>query len=338
MTTRQKIIDYLVKHDSATSRELCNELNISRQAVNVQMRELINSDRVIKTGSTRSARYLLTERLPQAASYKKTFLLNGLDESHVYEQVAIILNLNSSLPGNQESIVNYAFTEMLNNAIDHSGAEKCHVQVSLDAASLNFEILDNGIGVFESIASKFKLEDEHTAMIELMKGKTTTMPEAHSGEGIFFTSKAADKFSLLSHSIQIEWDRALDDVFVSKPRYQKGTRVNLQLRRNSKTKLEAVFSEFAPEEYNYQFSKTSMKIKLLKPEYISRSEARRLVLNLDKFREIKLDFNKVTQLGQGFADEVFRIFAAKHPQIKIHVVNANPAIQAMIKHVNQSVL
>ena len=335
MTTRQKILDYLAKHDSATSRDLCNSLNISRQAVNVHMRELINSGRVVKAGSTRAAYYYLAERVPQADEYQKTFSLNGLDESHIYEQVAITLNLNSALRDNLESVVNYAFTEMLNNAIDHSAAKKCHVRVKLDAASLNFEILDRGIGVFESIAEKLELEDEHAAMIELIKGKTTTMPEAHSGEGIFFTSKAADKFSLQSHSIKIDWDRARDDVFVSKTRYQKGTRVNFQLRRDSRTKLESVFAEFAPEEYDYQFLKTKVQIKLLKTEYISRSEARRLLLNLDKFSEIELDFKGVAQMGQGFADEVFRIFATKHPQIKIHAVNTDSVIEAMISHVSQ---
>ncbi len=337
MTTRQKILAYLTKHDSATSRDLCHELSISRQAVNVQIRELINSGKVVKAGSTRAAYYFLAERSPQVDEFNKTFPLSGLDESRVYEQVAIILNLNSSLTGDLESAVNYAFTEMLNNAIDHSGAEKCQVQVSLDAASLKFEILDYGIGVFHSIATKFNLEDEHAAMIELIKGKTTTMPEAHSGEGIFFTSKVANKFSLRSHSIQIEWDRALDDIFVSKPRFQKGTRVNFQLRRDSRTKLEAVFSEFAPEEYNYQFSKTKVMIKLIKPEYVSRSEARRLVLNLDKFHDIELDFKGVSRLGQGFADEVFRIFTGKFPQITIRVTNTNPAILAMIRHVDPSI-
>jgi hypothetical protein len=146
----------------------------------------------------------------------------------------------------------------------------------------------------------------------------------------------ADKFTLRSHAIQIDWDRALDDVFVSKPRFQKGTRVSFLLRRDSSTKLENVFSEFAPEEYDFQFQKTKVMIKLLNKDYISRSEAKRLLLNIEKFNEIELDFKSVTHLGQGFADEVFRIFAAKNPQLMIKTTNTNPAIQAMIDHVIKS--
>ena len=332
MTTRQKALDYLQRHDSATSSELCSELGISRQALNIHLRALMHAGQVAKTGSTRATRYFLLDQSPRAVEYKKTYVLNGLAESLVYERVATILNLESLLSHDQESIINYAFTEMLNNAIDHSKAEKCDVRVSIDAGSTIFEIRDRGVGVFQSIVSKFALEDEHAAMIDLMKGKTTTMPEAHTGEGIFFTSKAADKFSLHSHRIRIEWDRIADDVFVSKARYLQGTKVSFALRRDTKIRLESVFSEFAPEEYGFEFAKTKVFIKLLKSEYISRSEAKRLIVNLDRFREILLDFKGVSQLGQGFADEVFRVFSGQHPHITIRTANTDAAIKAMISH------
>jgi anti-sigma regulatory factor (Ser/Thr protein kinase) len=293
---------------------------------------LISNGKIIKTGVTRSARYYLTESGPPPEKFNKILRLANLDESVVYDDLAMTLNLKSVLSFDQESIVHYGFTEMLNNAIDHSKTDKCEITVSLDAAKIDFKIRDRGIGVFHSIASRFSLEDEHAAMIELIKGKTTTMPDAHSGEGIFFTSKAADQFTLRSHNIQLVWDKFKDDVFVSQPRYSKGTLVHFILSRSSRTKLETVFSRFAPKEFDFEFSKTKIMIKLLKPEYISRSEAKRLVVNLDKFREVELDFKNVAQLGQGFADEVFRIFANKYPQTALKASNTNPSIQAMISH------
>jgi anti-sigma regulatory factor (Ser/Thr protein kinase) len=329
---KQEILDYLEEMGVASSRLLCERLGISRQALNLHIRELISGGKIIKTGATRSARYYLTESGPQAEKFNKTLKLANLDENEVYSVLATTLNLKSVLSFDQESIVHYGFTEMLNNAIDHSKAEKCELAVSLDAAKIEFTIRDRGIGVFHSIASKFSLEDEHAAMIELIKGKTTTIPEAHSGEGIFFTSNAADKFSLRSHNIQLLWDKFKDDVFVSQPRYSKGTLVHFVLSRTSRTKLDAVFSRFAPKEFDFEFSRTRIMIKLLKPQYISRSEAKRLVVNLDKFREVELDFKHVSQLGQGFADEVFRIFANKNPQTSLSFSNANSSIEAMISH------
>ncbi|MCZ6723748.1 MAG: DUF4325 domain-containing protein [Gammaproteobacteria bacterium] len=329
---KQEILDYLAKLGPSASKQLCEELGISRQALNLHMRELINADRVIKTGATRAARYYLSESGPKPEKFNKTVLLPNLDESVIYDDMATTLNLRSVLSSDQESIIRYGFTEMLNNAIDHSEADQCDISVSLDAAKIEFTIRDRGIGVFHSIFSRFSLEDEHAAMIELIKGKTTTMPDAHSGEGIFFTSHAADKFSLRSHKIQLLWDKFKDDIFVSQPRYSKGTLVHFILSRSSRTKLETVFARFAPEEFDFEFSKTSILIKLLKPEYISRSEAKRLVVNLEKFREVELNFKQVSQLGQGFADEVFRVFANKNPATVLKATNTSSTIQAMISH------
>ncbi len=329
---KQEIIDYLEKLGASTSKQLCEELAISRQALNVHIRELIGKGRIIKTGTTRSARYYLSESGPKPKKYKKTVNLANLDESTVYDEIATTLNLRALLSSDQESIIHYGLTEMLNNAIDHSRADKCDVFISLDAAKVEFEIRDRGIGVFHTIASRFSLQDEHAAMIELIKGKTTTMPDAHSGEGIFFTSQVADKFTLRSHNIQLQWDKFTDDVFVSQPRFSKGTLVHFLLDRSSRTRLETVFARFAPEEFDFEFSKTKIMVKLLKPEYISRSEAKRLVVNLDKFREVELNFKHVYQLGQGFADEVFRVFAGKNPNTTLKATNASSPILAMINH------
>ena len=243
------------------------------------------------------------------------------------------LNLRRLLRPNVEAITRYAFTEMLNNAIEHSEADRCAVRFSLGAGAVSFVVRDPGIGVFHSIASKLHLANEEAALIELMKGRTTTMREAHTGEGIFFASRLADRFLLRSHRIQVEWNKAREDVFVSKRRLLAGTDVRFEVQRSTQRRMEDVFGEFAPEEYDFQFQKTKVLVKLLRQDYVSRSEARRLLANLDKFREIVLDFRDVQSVGQGFADEVFRVFAHRYPACVIKTENTNPVIDAMIRHV-----
>ena len=46
-----------------------------------------------------------------------------------------------------------------------------------------------------------------------------------------------------------------------------------------------------------------------------------------------LDFKGVNSIGQGFADEVFRVFKNQYPEISIEVSNTNSAVDAMIRHV-----
>lgn len=332
----EAIIKYIEQRGSTGSRDLSMHFGISRQALNVHLRALIDAGKLVKTGSTKNARYHISAKAEVKERFAADFQVAGLDESRIYQRLSLSLNLSRWLKTDVESIANYAFTEMLNNVIDHSDSRRTRVRASLGAGKFSFEIKDWGKGVFASIAETYLLDSEQDAMVELVKGKTTTMPEAHSGEGIFFTSKAVDRFVLRSHRIQMEWDRAQGDVFVSTPRYTKGTSVKVEIRRNSRLKLEDVFARYAPKEFDYQFQKTRVHVKLLNREYISRSEAKRLLQNLEKFRLLELDFRDVQAMGQGFADEIFRVFYNNYPDVEVHAIHASPVIQAMIQHVRAS--
>lgn len=336
MDAKRAILAYLARRRSATGRALRERLGITRQALSVHLRELILAGKVLKSGSTRAAAYHLGSRPPATVTQRRVLSLPGLDESSVYDRMAVSLNLRRQLRRNVEAIVHYAFTEMLNNAIEHSGAEHALVRVRLDPATVVFEVRDPGIGVFHSIASKLGLEDEHAALLELIKGKTTTMRERHTGEGIFFTSRVADRFVLRSHRIRLVWSRFEDDVFVSQQRFLVGTQVEFLARRGARRRLEEVFHEFAPAEYDYRFEKTRVLVKLVRADYVSRSEAKRLLANLDKFREVVLDFKDVRSVGQGFADEVFRVFATAHPEIQISAQNQSAAVDALLRHAGAS--
>ena len=332
MSSKQRILDYLKSHETASGRELRELLAISRQALGVHLRELIRSGELVKSGSTRGARYHIPGHLPARATLSRRLTLAGLDESGVFEDFATLMNLKTELRSNIQALLRYAFTEMLNNAIDHSRAETSEVRFKTDAAKVVFQVRDHGIGVFHSIATKFSLPDESAALLELLKGKTTTAPRQHSGEGIFFTTRAADRFLLRSHRIQLEWDNRRNDVFVSQLRYIQGTDVQFEIERSSRRRLEKTFAEFAPEEYGFQFQKTRILVRLLRSDYVSRSEAKRLLVNLERFREVRLDFRKVQSVGQGFADEVFRVFAERHPEIKIIAEKASKPVMAMLRH------
>ena len=334
--TRQAILDYIDQHGTTTGPELARQFGITRQAVSLHLRQLIASGAIYKTGSTRAARYHARTSTPsRPQSIRRRLNLAGLDEARVYDDLAITFRLGQ-LPANVESIARYSFTELLNNAIDHSKSDRGNVEATLDRNRFSFSVRDRGIGAFHSIREKLSLEDEHAAMIELIKGKTTTMPQAHSGEGLFFVSRAADRLVLRSHRLEIEWDRIRDDVFVSTPRYLEGTLVSFEILRDSRTRLEKVFEAFAPAEYDFRFQRTRVLVKLLQREYVSRSEAKRLLHSLDKFSEIELDMRDVDKVGQGFTDEIFRVFATAHPGIAVRAVNASPAVEAMIRHVSGS--
>jgi anti-sigma regulatory factor (Ser/Thr protein kinase) len=333
---REQILRYLQRREVATGAELAELLGVTRQAVNRHLRLLIIEGKLYKTGSTRAAAYVLSsspEVPAPARQMQKTYLLQGLAEDQVFGDLARMLDLDDNVSARARTILRYAFTELLNNAIEHSGSRTCSIHAVIGPYECTFEVRDFGIGIFESIRSKFDLRDESAALLELLKGKVTTMKERHSGEGIFFVSKVGDRLRIRSHRTVITIDNHEHDTVVEEARSLKGTEVSFRIRRQSRRDLTAVFQEYAPEEFDLQFQRTRVLVGLHLQEYVSRSEARRLLTGLEKFREVVLDFRRVKTIGQGFADEIFRVFPAQHPDTLVLLENAPPAVAAMVRHV-----
>ena len=335
MNTKEKVLEYIKQKQIVNSRELTDHFGISRQAIHKYLKKLIQQNHINKEGATRGAnyRYIKSSKIVKSTKIKRSLFLKSLEEDKVFREISEFLNLRRQLGNNALDIVRYAFTEMLNNALDHSHSEKCEIVANLDTYSFHFVIRDFGIGIFYSIFDKFDLPDEYSSIGELLKGKTTTMAERHAGEGVFFTSKAGDAISFRSHRTKLIFDNQKQDVFVEENRFLKGTEVLFSLKRKTKKRLEDVFNQYAPEEFDYRFDRTRVQVKLFQQDYISRSEAKRLLYGLDRFKEIILDFNGVKSIGQGFADEIFRVFKNSHHDITISIENLNPSLTSMIRHV-----
>ena len=136
-----------------------------------------------------------------------------------------------------------------------------------------------------------------------------------------------------SRGVKLLFDNIKKDIFIEEKKNIEGTEVSFSISRRSKRSLEEAFSRFAPEEFGYSFEKTKVLVRLYHQNYVSRSEAKRLLYGLDKFSEIILDFKGVNSIGQGFADEIFRVFKKAHPAIEISTENVSSTIEVMIHHV-----
>jgi len=321
-------------------------LGVSRQYASILIAGLVSGGKLVKVGSTRGARYALPEFAIShpdifPSLFTKIYRNTALEEHKVLDEVESRFPIIVNQPENVRSIFTYAFSEMLNNAIEHSKSKKVSVEVSVREKRITFIINDFGVGVFRNIMQQRHLTSELEAIQELLKGKTTTMPKSHSGEGIFFTSKVVDTFVLESYGYRLFVDNRLKDVFLEelkgKGNRKQGTRVTCTLSTDTKSHLNDVFSRYAnlDDESDYGFDKTEILVKLytVGGVHISRSQARRILSGLEKFRFIVFDFEKVPVVGQAFADEIFRVFHEKHPDIRLEATNMNDAVRFMVERV-----
>jgi hypothetical protein len=326
-TIRLFIMENIGKHPTDISTVTAEAFGISRQAVNAHIRKLIDQKAIAKEGKTTAIRYRLHPLIEETMFFK----LSGLEEDIIWRE-AVLPKLNP-LPDNITNIWHYGFTEMLNNAIDHSQGENAIVKIKKYPVMSEISITDDGIGIFRRIQEKLNLHDERHAVLELSKGKITTDPANHTGEGIFFSSRIFDEYAILSGDIYFshEYNKP-EDWIMERNTPESGTTVFMRISNHSARKIKSVFDEYAGSG-DYQFDKTVVPVSLAQygnESLVSRSQAKRLLARVDRFKIVIFDFNGIDQIGQAFADEVFRVFKNHHPEIQLYFVKANPNVERMI--------
>ncbi|HEX9917469.1 MAG TPA: DUF4325 domain-containing protein [candidate division Zixibacteria bacterium] len=337
MDLKALILKRLERKGRINSDEIVKATGFSRAYVNRFFQELRDQGKIVLLGKANRAHYVLaSEGAVTDAKSKITDITLNLENKELYEdkvldqikkKTGIFMGLRKEI----SDILDYVFSEMLNNAIEHSASKIIRVVIKKDENNISFAVVDRGIGIFNNIMRKKKLGSALEAIQDLLKGKQTTMPKLHSGEGIFFTSKVADMLIIQGSNKKLIFNNLLDDVFIEDIKPVNGTKVNFSIERNAKKKLSDIFRKYT--DSSFEFSKTSVTVKLFRMDskYISRSEARRIVAGLDKFKKIILDFKGIKTIGQGFADEIFRVWGSGHPEITIEILNANDNVRFMIK-------
>lgn len=324
------IRELVARDGSVRAGRLAAALGVSRQTAHARLKALVDSGVLIREGAGRGSRYRLVESAPAHFTFR--YARAGLEEDRVWDDIAERVPAVGGLSGQARDAYSYAVTELVNNAIDHSAAElvEVHVQTEPKTGALIVDVIDDGVGIFRHVADALGLVNAFEAAQELSKGKTTTMADRHTGEGIFFTSKVADVFVAESDELVWRVDNERDDsalMQLSPPR--TGTRVSFRARPARCRSLREIFEEYTDD---FEFSRTRMVVKLFEygVTFVSRSEAKRLMSKLDRFEAVILDFHDVRGVGQGFADEVFRVWAKEHPRVKLVAERMNEPVAFMV--------
>ena len=327
---RRKAFELVAKNPLGVPHRLAKAFNISRQAAHQHIKALVAEGLLEAQGVTRARIYHLA---PLRAT-KKCYPREGLAEDIAWREV--FAPLVSDLPENVRQIWQYGVTEMVNNAIDHSGSEFVTVGMTRNALFTDGWVLDEGEGIFLKIQKALGFYDPREAILELAKGKLTTEPDRHTGEGIFFTSKVFDQFDIVSGKLHFLHSGEPLDILFERRKDASGTFVIMRLTNDSTRTIKEVLDQFAvPEEYTFARTVVPVKLALYEGEsLVSRSQAKRLSMRFERFQYVVLDFDGVAEIGQAFADELFRVFSEANPQVLLTWINTTLAVENMIKRVH----
>ncbi|KQO88892.1 hypothetical protein ASF36_23995 [Methylobacterium sp. Leaf90] len=333
---RSTILRSVTDHPADLVTHTARTFGMTRMGAHKHVARLVAEGQIVKAGRAKGTRYELAKI---AETMDVVSITPETQDDTVWSEV--IEPLLDGIPENVRYICYYGFTEMFNNVIDHSESDRCLYHCVRTPVSITFTIHDYGVGIFDKIAKHFNLSSRRHAILELSKGKLTSFPERHSGEGIFFTSRMFDNFVLLSQDLfyqrkreeNAEWLIESDE----SKNWQEGTVVRMSIAANTTRKANDVFLEHMDDDAGFSRTHVPMTLaKLGEGSFVSRSQAKRVLARFEKFSEVFLDFRNVDEIGQAFADEIFRVYAKSHPGTQIVYVNANPDVERMIQHAKRN--
>src|SRR3989338_7370948 len=145
MLNKQKILEIALNKGRFTANEIVRDFGVSRQYVNTLISGLVAEKKLVKLGGTRNASYLSIKFAEENQDlipnvFKKKYKNQSLEEHIVLTEIEEKFYPLSSLKENIKSIFTFAFSEMLNNAIEHSQSKNISVEVELKNDKLFFQV------------------------------------------------------------------------------------------------------------------------------------------------------------------------------------------------------
>ncbi len=340
-TKRREIKNYILRKidedDNALSSKVADAFGISLTSVKRYIDSELAENHIVKS-TQRECGYSLV-------SVKREFTydikaLTERDDYILYKDISPLLEANE----NAMRIWRYALPEIFNNALEHSGGKNVRGIAEVNHLYTRITVIDDGIGIFRNVICALKEygysnPGPEDAVMELYKGKLTSCPQRHTGEGLFFTMRMLDRISITSDGTVMRKGYSGEPSYIrshliayAMKLAKKGTVVNMQLENETRRDLTEVFNEYSSIDDGFNKTRIPVFEACMDCDPVARSQARRLCMRLDGFKEAILDFDKVDMMGQGFADEVFRIYHNEHPDVILTPVNMNDFVYRMYMH------
>jgi anti-sigma regulatory factor (Ser/Thr protein kinase) len=330
-TSSEETVFALVRaHGTVSAALVAAALDVSRATAHRRLAALVKDKRLLLASTGRTAHYELPTH-----HWKRS--VDKLSEDVLMKDMEPTL-VDLGLSTADLRVATYAITEIVNNAIDHSGSKSVTVVAKRDLDAVVITVADSGVGTFARVQTAHGFATADEALLALEKGKLTSDPKRHSGEGLFFVSKVVSRFRL--DSGQRGWlvDNVANDTAViplQTPR--AGTLITMVFLPGRLKTLPEIFAAFTDDDHAFTKTRTTVKLASVGQRLMSRSEAKRLLVGVERFQQVELDFHGVELVGQGFCDEIFRVFQMAHLQIEFVTVRMSTEVAFMVARARKAV-
>src|SRR5688500_19943093 len=123
---RRYIVDNVLKYPNTIAKHTGEKFGITRQAVSKHLSRLVDEKILVESGQTKGRSYKLALLVEWRGSYP---LLGSPRTAEDWVWSNDVREVLGALPDNAMHIWHHGFTEMFNNAIDHSGGASVNVWI-----------------------------------------------------------------------------------------------------------------------------------------------------------------------------------------------------------------
>lgn len=319
-------------HGDKLATHLMQRLAIGRRQAGRLLRRLVAAQWLVREGTPRRPHW----RPGALREVVMRYPLAGLQEDQPWRRDFAPCFV---LPHEVQRLAQHAFTELVNNAVEHSGGSQVTVSMRQTPLQLQLLVSDDGCGLFAHIERHFAIREPALAMVELAKGKLTSAPERHCGHGLHVTARLADVFDLHANAAGFQrrawegggWRAARHAPALAE---RAGTSIYAAITLQTPRTLDAVLRSASLDGAGFEFETTRVPLALLAAGgsglLAARADARRACARLAQFKRAELDFGALDAIGHGFADELLRVFAREHPEVTLVPVGATAPVRQML--------
>lgn len=327
------ITEESVRHPTALAARVAERLGVTQRTARRTLVRLVALQWLRSTGTPRRPRHE-PGTLRQVV---RRYALAGLDEHHPWvADFAPCLDVRPPVA----RLVQQAFGELLNNAIDHSGGQTVTVSLRQTATHVQLLVSDDGCGLFTRVREAFGIAEPAHALLELGKGRLSSQPQRHTGHGLFLTARLADVIDLHADGAAFQRRSWQGGRWHDRPGLPgAGTSIFVGIALDTPRRLDTVWRNHADAASGHTIDRTHVPLHLLAgpaTALASRAQARLAAQRLADFRCAELDFDGVDEVGPAFADELFRVFARAHPGVELVPLNASAQVRALIDGVRST--
>ena len=159
------ILEKIEQGTESLSASVAEAFDISTNTVHSYLRRLQEQNIIVKEkrGEYKLVTNVISYNLKRSEGHldSETYAFDNCFEQHIKD-----------LPENVYRIWEYAFSEMINNVVDHSAAESLAIQIEQSYLYTKVFIIDNGVGIFNKIKEHLrnivdKLQQTSDAIAEI---------------------------------------------------------------------------------------------------------------------------------------------------------------------------